>query len=145
MKILIINGPNLNLLGQRLPSVYGHTTWFDYMNELKVVNKDTELFDFQSNHEGDLIDQIQSAERNFDAIILNAAAFTHTSIAIRDAIESIKVPVLEVHISNIYKREEFRQISLLAPVCIGQISGLGLESYSLAVQYFKNYYDKKSS
>lgn len=136
-KILLINGPNLQLLGTRNPEVYGTTT-LDALE--KGVKKQArkfsiELTAYQSNIEGELVNEIGSAkERGFEGIIINPGAYTHTSIAIRDAIESVGLPTIEVHISNIHARESFRHISLTAPVCLGQIVGLGLEGYTLALQ-----------
>jgi 3-dehydroquinate dehydratase-2 len=132
-KILIINGPNLNMLGKREPEIYGNLSFTDYFNELKKIFTEVELVYFQSNHEGDIIDKIQIADNEFDGLVLNAAAYTHTSIAIADAIGSINIPVVEVHISNIYKRESFRHVSLIAPKCLGSISGFGLNSYKLGI------------
>lgn len=134
MNILIINGPNLNLLGKRNPEVYGNQSFEDYFAELKVEG--VELTYFQSNIEGELIDQIQRAD--IDGIVLNAGAYTHTSIGIRDAIEAVVTPVVEVHISNVCKRESFRHTSYLTPVCAGAILGLGLKGYELGVEYLKS-------
>lgn len=138
MKISIINGPNLNLLGNREPSIYGSTSFEDYLVSLKRIFSSVEFDYFQSNVEGELVNQIQKAGKNANGIILNASAYTHSSIAIADAISAINIPVVEVHISNIYARESFRQNSITAPVCKGLISGFGLESYKLAVQSFIN-------
>src|SRR5512135_2953212 len=136
MKILFLNGPNLNLLGQREPEVYGRTTLEDI--EKRVRERATRLgvqVEFrQSNLEGQLVDWIQEAKGKFDVIVLNAAAYTHTSIALRDAIAAVQVPTIEIHLSNVHAREDFRQKSLIAPVCCGQISGFGLNSYVLAVE-----------
>lgn len=133
MKILIINGPNLNLLGQRDPQMYGSQTFEDYFSELKSTVA-CELDYFQSNVEGELINQLQQS--NADGIILNAGGYTHTSVAIRDCIEAITTPVVEVHISNIAKRESFRHESMISPVCVGCIFGFGVKGYELAVNYF---------
>lgn len=133
MKILIINGPNLNLLGQRDPQMYGSQTFEDYFSELKSTVA-CELDYFQSNVEGELINQLQQTDA--DGIILNAGGYTHTSVAIRDCIEAITTPVVEVHISNIAKRESFRHESMISPVCIGCIFGFGLKGYELALNYF---------
>ena len=135
-RILVLHGPNLNLLGTREPEIYGYTT-LDDINEMiaaRAAEAGVETTFFQSNHEGDLVDAIQQANHKFDYILFNAAAFTHYSIAIRDAIAAIDVPVIEVHLSNIHKREEFRHTSVLAPVAMGQISGLGVESYLAALE-----------
>lgn len=136
MKILVVNGPNLNLLGEREPDVYGKITldninkkMSELANELKV-----EIEFFQSNHEGEIVEKIGKARKNFNGIIINPAAYTHTSVAIRDAISASGLPSVEVHISNIYAREEFRHKSLIAPVCKGQISGFGINSYLLALR-----------
>lgn len=136
MKILVIHGPNLDLLGKREPKVYGKTTLAQInkgLNQMAVKNK-VSIEVFQSNHEGDIVDRIGSAKKeNVDTIIINPAAYTHTSVAIRDAIAACGIPAIEVHLSNIYAREEFRHTSLIAPVCKGQISGFGPLSYSLAL------------
>ncbi len=139
MKILCLNGPNLNRLGKREPSVYGTETLIDIENSLIQYGKQHQvnILCFQSNHEGQLIDWIHEAEENdVKGIILNPGAYTHTSYAIRDAIASINIPVIEVHISNIHKREAFRHLSVLAAVCEGQISGLGSFGYQLALETF---------
>ena len=135
-KVLVLNGPNLNLLGTREPAIYGSTTLKDIeAMRLKRASEAGIAIDFfQSNHEGELVDRVQAANHNYDYIIFNAAAFTHYSIALRDAIGAIEVPVIEVHISNIHKREEFRHTSVLAPVALGQICGLGVESYLAALE-----------
>lgn len=136
-KILILNGPNLNLLGKRNPDVYGNKDFDSFYLELKsAFDSEIELHFNQSNHEGVLIDEIHKYGFSFDGIVINAGGFTHTSVAIRDAIESVTTPVIEVHISNIYSREVFRQTSLISAVCIGQVSGFGLKSYQLALSYF---------
>lgn len=136
MKLIIINGPNLNLLGTRETDIYGTSDFENYLSKLRDENSSIEIEYFQSNIEGELVDKIQEAGFSYDGIILNAGAYTHTSIAISDAIAAIKTDVLEVHISNIYKREEFRHKSIISGNCIGMISGLGLESYKLAINYF---------
>ena len=133
MKILIINGPNLNLLGTREKSVYGEQTFEDYLEQLKSSFPDVELEYFQSNVEGELIDKIQEVGFSYGGILLNAGGYTHTSVAISDAIAAVSTPVVEVHISNIFAREEFRHISLLSKNCVGIISGFGLDSYKLGV------------
>ena len=135
-RILVLHGPNLNLLGTREPEIYGYTTLDDIntMIAARAAEAGIETAFYQSNHEGDLVDAIQQANHKFDFIIFNAAAFTHYSIAIRDAIAAIDVPVIEVHLSNIHQREEFRHTSVLAPVAMGQICGLGVESYLAALE-----------
>lgn len=135
MKIQIINGPNLNLLGVREEDIYGSRDFENYFEELKQRFPQTELRYFQSNIEGELINKIHEVGFSFNGIILNAGAYTHTSIALHDAIGAIKTPVIEVHISNIYAREEFRHKSIISSKCKGLISGLGLEGYSLAIAY----------
>jgi len=133
MKILIVNGPNLNLLGSRAPQIYGNLSFEDYLSGLK--NRTVcEIEYFQSNVEGELIDRLQSSVH--DGIILNAGGYSHTSVAIRDCVEAIKVPVVEVHISNISSRESFRHDSLISPVAVGCVFGFGLDSYELALNYF---------
>ena len=136
MKILIINGINLNMLGIREPEKYGSMTLKDLEKELYAFSFELgiDIETFQSNHEGEIVEKIQSALNNFDGIVINAGAYTHTSIAIRDAIAAINKPVVEIHITNIYKREEFRHNSYLAGVCIGQISGFGINSYKLGLK-----------
>nr|WP_304150856.1 type II 3-dehydroquinate dehydratase [Mitsuokella multacida] len=135
-RILVLHGPNLNMLGTREPEIYGYTTLDDIntMIAARAAEAGIETAFYQSNHEGDLVDAIQQANHKFDFIIFNAAAFTHYSIAIRDAIAAIDVPVIEVHLSNIHQREEFRHTSVLAPVAMGQICGLGVESYLAALE-----------
>lgn len=136
MNIMIINGPNLNLLGIREPEVYGGETFEDFFERLQLDFPNVSLHYFQSNSEGAIIDKLHEVGFHFDGIVLNAGAYTHTSIAIADAIASITTPVVEVHISNIYAREPFRRHSQLAPNCAGCIVGLGLQGYALAVEYF---------
>jgi 3-dehydroquinate dehydratase-2 len=136
MKIQIINGPNLNLLGVREPEVYGASSFEDYLKELRQEFADVEISCYQSNVEGEIINKIHETGFSFDGIVLNAGAYTHTSIAIHDAIKSVKTPVVEVHISNVHKREEFRRHSLIAPACKGVIAGFGFDSYRLAVAAF---------
>ena len=135
-RILVLHGPNLTLLGTREPEIYGYTTLDDIntMIAARAAEAGIETAFYQSNHEGDLVDAIQQANHKFDFIIFNAAAFTHYSIAIRDAIAAIDVPVIEVHLSNIHQREEFRHTSVLAPVAMGKICGLGVESYLAALE-----------
>jgi 3-dehydroquinate dehydratase II len=136
LKILIINGPNLNLLGKREPEIYGSTSFEDYFETLKTKFPDLELQYFQSNIEGEIIDKIHEVGFDFDAVLINAGGYTHTSVAISDAIAGVTTPVLEVHISNIYKREEFRHKSIITKECIGMISGLGLKGYELGIRFF---------
>lgn len=136
MKILIINGPNLNLLGKREPEIYGHQTFEEYFAILEKQFPNVELTYFQNNSEGKLIDKIHEVGFSYDGIVMNAGAYTHTSIAIADAIGGITTPVLEVHISNIHARETFRHHSYLAPKCVGSIVGLGLKGYDLGISYF---------
>jgi 3-dehydroquinate dehydratase II len=138
MKLLILNGPNLNLTGEREPDLYGTRSFEDYLDELRRKYQETDILYFQSNVEGEIINKMQEANLQVDGLILNAGAYTHTSIAIGDAVSSLKIPVVEVHISNVFSRESFRQISHIAPYCKGVISGFGLESYSLAIEYFQN-------
>src|SRR5437016_6313660 len=136
MKILFLNGPNLNLLGQREPEVYGRTTLADIEGKVRARAKESgaEVEFRQSNLEGELVAWIQQAKEHFDVIVLNAAAYTHTSIALRDAIAAVGVPTIEIHLSNVHARERFRQKSLIAPVCVGQITGFGTNSYILALE-----------
>lgn len=136
MKIIIINGPNLNLLGKREPNVYGNQTFEQYFETLESRFSSLHLDYFQSNHEGDLIDKIHEVGFDYEGIIFNAGAYTHTSIALADAIAAVKTPVIEVHISNVHAREEFRHRSHLSKNCAGVIVGFGLESYALALHYF---------
>ncbi len=136
MKIAIINGPNLNLLGKREPDVYGNKTFEDFYAELKSKYTSVEFSYFQSNVEGELIDELQRAGFSYEGIIINPGGYTHTSVAIGDAIAAIKTPVIEVHISNVHAREDFRKISHVSAKCKGTISGLGLKGYELALQYF---------
>lgn len=136
MQLLIINGPNLNLLGKREPGIYGSQGFDTYLDELKKKFPEVEFHYFQSNVEGELINKLHEAGFSFDGIIFNAGGYTHTSIAISDAIAAIKTPVMEVHISNVYAREEFRHKSIISKNCAGIITGLGLDSYRLAVYYF---------
>ena len=134
MKILIINGPNLNLQGRRDTGVYGSQTFESYFEALKANYPSVEFGYFQSNIEGELIDAVQQADGVYDGVVLNAGAYTHTSIALHDAIRSIPAPVVEVHISNVHTREEFRHRSLIAAACRGVVCGFGLDSYRLAVE-----------
>jgi len=134
MKIQIINGPNLNLIGKRQPSMYGNTPFDTYLEDLKKKYKDIEIDYFQSNIEGEIIDKIQEIGFTYDGIVINAGGYTHTSIAIADALSAVKTAAVEVHISNILGREEYRHISFIAQACRGSIMGLGLDSYRLAVE-----------
>jgi 3-dehydroquinate dehydratase-2 len=136
MKIAIINGPNLNLLGTREPGVYGHETFESFLKQMKQDFSNIYFSYFQSNVEGELINELHRIGFEFDGIILNPAGYTHTSVAIGDAVAAIKTPVIEVHISNVHAREEFRKISMVSGKCKGTISGLGLAGYELAVQWF---------
>ena len=136
MKILIINGPNLNLLGKREPDVYGSITFEEYFGKIKTRYKKLEFEYYQSNVEGELIDKIHEVGFEYDGIIINAGAYTHTSVALRDAIAGIETLVIEVHISNTHQREEFRHHSYISPVCKGIILGFGLDSYRLAIESF---------
>ena len=135
-KIIIINGPNLNLLGKREPETYGDKSFDSYFKELEVEFPFLELTSFQSNVEGEIINKIQETGFSLDGIVLNAGGYTHTSVAIADAIAAIKTPVIEVHISNIYAREEYRHQSLMAKNCKGVIAGFGLDSYKMAINSF---------
>lgn len=134
MKILIINGPNLNLLGVREKGIYGDSSFESYYQTLKARYPQVEFDYFQSNHEGALIDEIHRQGFDVDGIVLNAGAYTHTSIAIADAIRAVKSPIVEVHISNVHSRESYRHVSMIAPACKGVIAGFGLDSYRLAVE-----------
>ena len=133
MKLLILNGPNLNLLGKREPEIYGSVTFNQYFEQLKVKYSNIDVSYFQSNIEGEMIDKLHEVGFDYDGIILNAGAYTHTSVAISDAIKGIETPVIEVHISNVYAREEFRHKSYLTKNCKGIIAGLGLKGYELAI------------
>lgn len=135
MKIIIINGPNLNLLGKREPSIYGNTDFDTYYKGLTVKYTSLELHYYQSNVEGELINKLHEVGFTYDGIILNAGGYTHTSVAIGDAVAGIKTPVIEVHISNVYAREEYRHTSLIVKHCKGVIAGLGLDVYRLAVEH----------
>lgn len=135
-KILIINGPNLNLLGVREPDIYGHVSMDDFIAALSVDYPSVDIEYYQSNHEGDIIDRLHDAgfDESYAGVVLNAGAYTHTSLAIADAIKAIKLPVIEVHISNVHSREEIRHRSLISPVCKGVIAGFGMNSYTLAIE-----------
>jgi 3-dehydroquinate dehydratase-2 len=143
MKITIINGPNLNLLGTREPEKYGNTTFDDYLKSLKARFPEIAFTYFQSNIEGEIINEIQGSGKSSNGIILNAGGYTHTSVAIHDAISSVKTPVIEVHITNVYAREEFRHRSLISGSCMGTVSGFGLDSYRLAVESLMETFEKK--
>lgn len=137
MRVLVLNGPNLNLLGTRKPEIYGTTTLADIerMMRERAAELGIEMDFMQTNYEGELVEAIQKAKGKYQYLLLNAAAYTHTSVAIRDAIEAVELPAVEIHLSNIHAREEFRHHSLIAPVCVGQICGFGAKSYLLALQY----------
>ena len=135
MRILLVNGPNLNLLGKREPQIYGNQSFEEYLEDVKTLST-SEISYFQSNVEGELINVIQASDH--DGIILNAGGYTHTSVALRDCIAAIEIPVVEVHISNITSREEFRHTSLISPVAAGCIFGFGMDSYRLALNYFES-------
>jgi 3-dehydroquinate dehydratase-2 len=135
-KIIFINGPNLNLLGKREPETYGNKSFDSYFKELEVEFPFLELTNFQSNLEGEIINKIQEIGFSLDGIVLNAGGYTHTSVAIADAIAAIKTPVIEIHISNVYAREEYRHQSLMAKNCKGVIAGFGLDSYKMAIRSF---------
>lgn len=136
MNLLIINGPNLNLLGNREPGIYGNENFEDYLKELQGRFHSHKIDYYQSNVEGEIVNYLQDADDNYDGILLNAAAYTHTSVAIGDAIAVIQTPVIEIHISNVYARESYRHNSLIAGKCKGVIAGLGLESYRLGISWF---------
>ena len=136
--IAIINGPNLNLLGMREPAVYGSETFEGYYNQLQSRYPEVSLDHYQSNIEGELINYLHACRETYDGVILNAGAYTHTSIALADAIAAVGIPVIEVHISNVFAREDYRKTSYIAAKCIGSISGLGLHGYRLALDYFIN-------
>ncbi len=138
MKIIIINGPNLNLLGKREPTIYGNASFEEVLQEFQKEFSDIQISYYQSNVEGELINKIHESDEDMDGIILNAGAYTHTSVALGDAIKAIKTPVVEVHISNIFSREDFRHVSFIGPNCVGSIIGFGMDSYKLALQYFQN-------
>ena len=134
MKIQIINGPNLNLLGVREPGIYGKSSFESYLSELRGIYPDIDIAYYQSNVEGELINKMQEVGFSCDGIVLNAGAYTHTSIALQDCIRSLACPVVEVHISNVHKREEFRHHSMISCACLGVICGFGLDSYRLAIE-----------
>ncbi len=134
MQILILNGPNLNLLGVREPGIYGSSSFEDYLEKLRKQYKDVTIDYFQSNVEGEMIDKMQEVGFSYDGIVLNAGAYTHTSVALHDCIRALKTPVIEVHISNVHAREEFRHHSMISSACKGVICGFGLDSYRLAIE-----------
>ncbi|MCX6292199.1 MAG: type II 3-dehydroquinate dehydratase [Bacteroidetes bacterium] len=136
MKIIIINGPNLNLLGTREKDIYGTQSFENYFEKLKELYPVADLESYQSNVEGEIINKLHGAGFSYDGIILNAGGYTHTSVAIADAVAAIKTPVIEVHISNVYAREEYRHVSLIAKNCRGVIAGFGMDSYRLAIESF---------
>ncbi|MEJ2595646.1 MAG: 3-dehydroquinate dehydratase [bacterium] len=138
MNILIINGPNLNLTGEREAELYGNISFEDYFDLLKMKFPEFKISMFQSNVEGELINRLHEADLEVDAVILNAGGYTHTSVAIADAVKAVGIPVIEVHISNILAREEYRHISHIAPHCVGAVFGFGLDSYRVALSFFRN-------
>ncbi len=146
MKILVINGVNMNMLGIREPEKYGKLTLKDLEKDLYAYSFELglDIETYQSNYEGEIVEKIQEARNNFDGIVINAAAYTHTSVAIRDAIAAVEIPTVEVHMTNIHAREEFRRNSLIAPVCKGQIAGFGAESYKLALKGLSEILKNKS-
>ena len=139
MKILILNGPNINLLGKREPEIYGNRGFANYFDELKNMFPEVEFDYYPSNVEGEMINKIHEVGFSWDGIVLNAGAYTHTSIALQDAIKAVETPVVEVHISNVHKREEFRHKSMISCACLGVICGFGLDSYRLGVEALKRY------
>ncbi len=140
MKILVVNGPNINLIGIREPEIYGSESYETLISKINTYSKEKniELECYQSNHEGNIIDKIQEAYGLFDGIVINPAAYTHTSIAISDAIKSVGIPTVEVHISNIYEREDYRRVSYVKNACVESYSGYGFESYIMALKYFED-------
>ena len=142
MKVMIINGPNLNLLGVREKSVYGQESFESYIEKLKTAFPDIELEYYQSNVEGELINKLHEVGFSYEGIVLNAGGYTHTSVAISDAIAAINTPVVEVHISNIHAREEFRHLSLITKECAGMITGFGLAGYNLAITFLQDHFEK---
>ena len=135
-KIIIINGPNLNLIGKREPKIYGNSSMEDYLTEIRNNFPEIQIDYFQSNVEGDLINKLQEVGFSYDGVVLNAGGYTHTSVAISDAVAAIQTSVVEVHISNVYKREDYRHQSLMAKNCIGIVAGFGLHSYKMAIDSF---------
>ena len=138
MRIQIVNGPNLNLLGRREPGIYGQSSFEDYLPQLRALYPEVQIDYYQSNVEGELVNKLQEVGFSYDGIVLNAGAYTHTSVALHDCIRAISTPVIEVHISNIHQRESFRHESLISAACKGIICGFGLDSYRLAIESFKN-------
>ena len=139
MQILILNGPNLNLLGVREPGIYGNNSFDDYLAQLRKQYNDIQIDYFQSNVEGEMIDKMQEVGFSYDGIVLNAGAYTHTSVALHDCIRALKTPVIEVHISNVHAREEFRHHSMISSACKGVICGFGLDSYRLAIEAIQHF------
>ena len=139
MQILILNGPNLNLLGVREPGIYGSSSFEDYLEKLRKQYNDIQIDYFQSNVEGEMIDKMQEVGFSYDGIVLNAGAYTHTSVALHDCIRALKTPVIEVHISNVHAREEFRHHSMISSACKGVICGFGLDSYRLAIEAIQHF------
>ncbi len=137
MKILILNGPNLNLTGEREKEIYGNVSFKDYLETLRKLFPEFTINYFQSNIEGEIINRLQQATNEVNAVILNAGGYTHTSVAIGDTVKAIDIPVVEVHLSNILAREEFRHHSFIAPHCVGSVFGFGLDSYRIAISYFR--------
>lgn len=144
MKFQVINGPNLNLVGKREKDIYGDISMDDYFKLLREHFKDMSLEYYQSNVEGEIIDKIQQASGDFDGLVINGGGYTHTSVSIRDAIASVSLPVVEVHISNIYQRESFRHTSFIAPVCDGSLIGFGLDGYRLAIEALRMIHTRQS-
>ena len=144
MKILIINGPNLNLLGRREPGIYGSSSFDEYLPKLQAKYPEVEISYYQSNIEGELINKMQEVGFTYDGIVLNAGAYTHTSVALHDCIRSLQCPVIEVHISNVHQREEFRHHSFISSACKGVICGFGLDSYRLAIEALKSPFAKRT-
>lgn len=145
LRVAIINGPNLNLLGTREPSVYGNQSFEAFLDTLRQRHPEVELSYYQSNVEGELINYLHACRERCDGVLLNAGAYTHTSIALADAVSAIGVPVVEVHISNVLAREDYRKTSFIAAKCVGSISGLGLEGYGLGIRYFLQRSETKSA
>jgi len=142
-QVIIINGPNLNLLGVRQPEIYGNISFEEYFVELENIFLDINLHYYQSNHEGDIIDKLHAVGFRYDGIVLNAGGFTHTSVAIGDALRAITAPVVEVHLTNIYEREPYRHVNLIKESAIHSILGYGLDGYRMSIEYLLNFFDKK--